>query len=225
VLWVGAGTWQASTQSPIRFACESSNLDENRLLRVAGWAALLSVAAYLLGLATFILFVASGDFGPLADLPSLFYVAFTIPVVLALHVILRSQGPALSLAAATIGILGLLVLGIFQALLITHTLTYEQQSPIVISAAGAVGIWPLLANYLALRGKVFPVGLIWAGLIAGVGLLLLGVGFWAGGQQSPVSVIGALTSYISYPIWVIWLGRWLLRSSAGGIISGQAQRG
>jgi hypothetical protein len=134
------------------------------------------------------LFVATGDFGPLADLSSLFYVAFTIPVVLALHVILRSQGPALSLAAATIGILSLLVLGIFQALLITGTLTYEQ----------------------------FPLGLIWAGLIAGVGLLLLGVGFWAGGQQSPVSVIGALTSYISYPIWVIWLGRWLLRSSAGG---------
>jgi hypothetical protein len=188
-------------------------MNENRLLRVAGWSAFLSVAASWAGLATFVLFVATGDFGPLADLPSLFYVAFTIPVVLALHVILRSQGPALSLAAATIGILALLVLGIFQALLITGTLTYEQQSPIVISAAGAMGIWPLLANYLALRGKVFPVGLIWAGLIDGVGLLLLGVGYWAGGQQSPISVVGALTSYVSGPIWLIWLGRWLLRSS------------
>jgi hypothetical protein len=188
-------------------------MDENRLLRVAGWAAFLSVAAYLLGLVTFILFVATGDFGPLADLPSLFWVAFTIPVALALHVILRSQGPALSLAAATIGILGQVVVAIFQALLITHTLTYEQQSPIVITAAGAVGIWPLLAMSLALRGKVFPVGLIWAGLIAGVGLLLLGVGYWAGGQQSPLSVVGALASYVSYPIWQIWLGRWLLRSA------------
>jgi hypothetical protein len=188
-------------------------MDENRLLRVAGWAALLSAASNLLGLITTISFFAVGDFGPLADLPSLLWVAFTIPVALALHVLLRSQAPVLSLAAATIGILSLLVIGIFQVLLVTRVVTFEKQSPIVITATGAVGIWLLLANYLALRADVFPPRLIWAGLIAGVGFLLLGGGFWVAGLQSPVMIVGFLTSALSYLLWQTWLGRWLLRSS------------
>jgi hypothetical protein len=188
-------------------------MNENRLLRVAGWAALLSVASNLLGLFTTFLFFATGDFGPLADLPSLLWVAFTIPVALALHVLLRSQGPGLSLAAAAIGVLSFLVIGIYQALLVLGVLAFEQQSQIVITASGAVGVWLLLANYLALRGKVFPLGLIRAGLIAGVGFLLLAVGYWGWGLQSLVMLAGFFTSAVSYLLWQIWLGRWLLRSS------------
>jgi hypothetical protein len=187
-------------------------MSENQLLRVAGWAAFLSVASNLLGLFTTFLFFATGDFGPLADLPSLLWVVFTIPVALALHVVLRSQGPVLSLAAAAIGVLSLLVIGIYQALLVTGVLAFEQQSQIVITATGAVGVWLLLANYLALRGRVFPLRLIWAGLIAGMGLLLLAVGYWAWGLQSPVMLLGFVVSAPSYLLWLIWLGGWLLRS-------------
>jgi hypothetical protein len=60
---------------------------------------------------------------------------------------------------------------------------------------------------------VFPPRLIWAGLIAGVGFLLLGGGFWVAGLQSPVMIVGFLTSALSYLLWQTWLGRWLLRSS------------
>src|SRR5215813_12202939 len=167
-------------------------------VRLAGWAAIVSVVANLLSLITFIMFIVAGDFGPLADIPSLLWVALTIPVALAMHLILRSQAPVLSLAAAIIGILGLLVIGIFQALLVMHVLTFEQQSPVVITASAAVGIWLVLANYLARRGTLFPPGLIWAGLIAGVGFLLLVVGYWVGGLKSPVMIIGYLVSTISY---------------------------
>jgi hypothetical protein len=108
---------------------------------------------------------------------------------------------------------GLLVIGIFQTLLVTRILTMEQQIPIVIPANGAIGIWLLLTSSLALRGKVFPLRLIWAGLIAGVGFLLIGVGYLVGGQQSPVLVVGFVAA-LSYPLYQILLGRWLLHRGA-----------
>ena len=54
-------------------------------LRLVGWGSILGAAANLLGLITFIMFMTVGDFGPLADVPSLLWVAFTIPVALALQ--------------------------------------------------------------------------------------------------------------------------------------------
>lgn len=199
-------------------------MDENRLFRLAGWASILSMVSTLLSLTTYIWLATTGDWGPFADLSSFVWVAFTIPVILALHVILRSQAPALSLAAATIGILSLLVAGIFQALLVTGVLTYEQQSPIVISATGTFGIWLVVASYLAMRGKVLPLGLTWVGLITGAGFLLLGVGFWVGGQQSPLTYAGAIATFLGSPIWAIWLGVWILRSRSPQPAFDPAQR-
>jgi hypothetical protein len=162
-------------------------------LRYAGWAAMLSAMTSLLTVITGILmFTVSPFFGGFSDVFSVLTVGFMIPVAPALHFLLRSQAPVLSLAAAVIGILSMVLYGILLALLVARVLTYEQVSLTNIIASGGIGIWLLLANYAAVRGKVFPRGLAWTGLITGGGFLVLVLGF------------------AIYPIWAVWLGRWLL---------------
>ncbi len=162
-------------------------------LRYAGSVATLGAVTSLLTVITGILmFTLSPFFGGLSDVFSVLTLASMIPVALALHFLLRSQAPALSLAATAIGILSMLLYGILQALLVASVLTYTHVSLTNITASAGIGIWLLLTNHAALRGKMFPRGLAWAGLIAGAGFLVLVLGF---------SI---------YPIWAVWLGRWLL---------------
>ena len=166
-------------------------------LRYAGWAAILGAVASLLNVISGILwlmFTFSPFFGGLSDMFSVLSLALMIPVALALHLLLRPRAPVLSLVAAAIGILSMLVYGILQALLVAGVLTYQQVSLPNITASAGVGIWLLLANYAALRSEVLPRGLAWAGLITGAGFLVLVLGF------------------LIYPVWAIWLSRWLLRS-------------
>jgi hypothetical protein len=169
-------------------------------LRLTGWAAFLGAVASLLTVITGILWLVLSRnlfFGGVTDTLSVLTLALMLPVALALHLLLSSQAPVLSRLAAGIGILSMLVYGILQALLVKGVLTYEQVSVPNIAASAGVGIWLLLANYAALRGRVFPRGLAWAGLIAGAGFLVLVPGF------------------LIYPVWAIWLGRWLLAKPTG----------
>ena len=164
-------------------------------LRFAGWAAILSATASVLTVITgilWIMFTLNPFYGGLTDLFSVLSVALMLPLALALHPLLRSQVPVLSFVAAAIGIIGMLAYGMMQTLLVVGILTYEQVSLTNVAASAAIGIWLILINYTALRGKVFPRGLAWAGLIAGAGFVVLVLGF---------SI---------YPIWSIWLGRLFL---------------
>jgi hypothetical protein len=167
-------------------------------LRYAGWAAMLSAMTSLLTVITGILmFTVSPFFGGFSDVFSVLTVGFMIPVALALHFLLRSQAPTLSLAAAVIGVLSMLLIGMLKALLVASALTYGQISLADIATSAGIGVWLLLANYAALRGKVFPRGLAWAGLIAGGGFLVIVLGF------------------LIYPVWAIWLRHWLLAKRYG----------
>lgn len=94
--------------------------------RFAGWAAILGAATSLLTvIAGILMFTVSPFFGGLSDTFSLLSLALMIPVVLALHLLLRSQATVLSPLAAAIGILSMLVYGVLQALLLASVLTYE----------------------------------------------------------------------------------------------------
>src|SRR5262245_35075463 len=109
-------------------------------LRFAGWAAILGAVTSLLTVITGILmFTVSPFFGGFSDVFSVLTVGFMIPVALALYFLLRSQAPALSLAAAVIGILSIVLYGIVLALLVARVLTYEQISLTNIIASGGIG--------------------------------------------------------------------------------------
>ncbi len=189
-------------------------------LRFAGWAAILSAAATLLMVVTAILSSAL-KLGNTFSVVVMILMALMIVVALALHLILSPLVQSFSLVAAAIGILGMLLTCIVHALIMAGTLTQEQFNTTGegIGPVG-IGLWLLLVNYLALRGKALRRGLTWVGLIAGMGYLMSGVGALIGGSQTLVggpqnalSSVGPLGIFFVYPIWAIWLGRRLLAES------------
>jgi len=178
------------------------------LIRYTSRFAYLSAAATLLQIVTGLLFVTIGGiFGPITDVAGVLQALSMIALALVLHLILRSVAQGLSLTAAVIGILSMLVFITFQLLLVVGALTYEQVTLIVITSGGGMGIWLLLVNYLAMRGKVFPRGLVWLGLIAGAGFLVQTVSFWVWELENPLFFVGSSVAYFGYLFWAIWLGR------------------
>src|SRR5262245_45024282 len=96
-----------------------------------------------------------------------------LPVAMALHLLLRSQAPVRSAWAAVAGTLGMSADGTLQSLLEAHGLTFQQVNiPTTVASAG-LGVWLLMAKYAALGYTVFPRGVAWAGLIAGLGFVVL----------------------------------------------------
>lgn len=177
-------------------------------VRYLTWATYLSAAATIFMAITGILFFTVGaPFGTVNDVFSVIQAILLIAVAVAFHQIVRTEAPTLSLAAAAIGILGMLVIAILQSLLVVGVLPYEQVGRTVIAASGGIGIWLILANYGAVRYALVSKGLAAVGMIVGVGYLALVVGFGAGGLESPLFFIGSMAAYYGYPIWAIWLGR------------------
>src|SRR5262249_16240228 len=183
------------------------------ILRMAGRAAISSAAAGLLLVATAIVSSALklGNTNTFSVV-LMILMALMIVVALALYPILRSQAPAISLAATAIGILAMLLEIVVHALLLASVLSQDQFSLTGEGIGpGGMGLWVVLANYVALQSKALPRGLAWTGLITGAGWLMTGVGALIGGPQNLLSSIGPLGMFFVYPVWAIWLGRWLRR--------------
>jgi hypothetical protein len=185
-------------------------MTKSPLFRYAGWSAYVSAAATVVVFVTAILFFAGGGpFGILNDISSVFQVLFMLPVALALYQLLRPSAQFLNTVALATGIVGMLVSGFGQSLLVFGIITY-QQSLLFFPAGAAIGIWLVLANVQALSSELLPRGLAWAGVLSGASYILTVAGFLLGGQQSPFFYMGGLVLVIAYPIWAIWLGRMLL---------------
>jgi hypothetical protein len=191
------------------------------LLCTAGWAAYLSAAASIVTFVTGILFFSAGQpWGTINDAASVFQVLFMLPIVLALHhlFLLGPSAPALSLLAAVIGTIGMLVTAVLQTLLVFGKVKFEQTIRTTLTAGGGIGIgiWLVLIGCLALASGVLPGGLAWLGLVAGGGYILVVVGFWLGGQRNPLFMVGSLVAVIGYSMWAIWLGRVFLSGTLTG---------
>ena len=177
-------------------------------IRYTSLFAYLSAAATLLQIVTGLLFVSIGGiFGPITDVAGVLQAVLQSLWHWLLHLILRSEAQGLSLTAAVIGILSMLRvhrISVASGGWSTHLRTGHLYCNY---GRWGVGIWLLLVNYLALRGKVFPRGLSWLGLIAGAGFLVQMVSFWIWELESPLFFIGSSVAYFGYLFWAIWLGR------------------
>ena len=179
-----------------------------------GWAAYLSAAATMATAITGVLFFTQGErFGKINDAASVVQMLFTLPVAVGLYPLIRQDGDGLALLATGIGVSGMLVAAVLQALLVISVVKYEQTVAAVLGAGGAIGAWLVLANVLALAAQTLPGSLAIAGIATGVGYVLLAIGFRIGGQEHPLSYAGALLALVGYSIWSIWLGT-LFTSSA-----------
>jgi hypothetical protein len=160
---------------------------------------------------TALLFFAVGErFGKINDALSVAQMVLMLPVVVALLLLHPTGATGLALLAAVVGIVGMVVTAVLQGLLVIEVVKFEQTITTVLAAGGAVGLWLILTNVLALFGEILPTSLVVFGIVGGVGYVLAAVGFYSRGQQHPLFYIGGLLMVVGYSVWAAWLGRLLL---------------
>ncbi len=179
--------------------------------RYAGWSAYASVAATIVAFIFLVIFFSIGQpFGTLNDIFSVFQVLFMLPLVWYLYTQLRVSNAILNWVAVLFGVVGILTTASAQTLLVFGRVGFEQSLPYNLAGGAAIGVWLILCNALAMNQNVLPNGLTFAGIVAGIGYILLVIGFWIGGQSHPLFIGGGLAALIVYCVWGIWLGRVLL---------------
>ena len=162
------------------------------VLRMGGWAAYANGAVSAVGLVFLIAMFASFGagatapglvFGWINDASAVLAALLMLPLVVALHVLLRPHAPIMSGLAMIIGIGANVAIMVLQSLLVVEALTFEQQiGPVLIAFLGLV-VWLVMTGYLGSRSGAMPHGLR-------MGLLAM--------------------TYVGYPIWAFWLGQHLL---------------
>jgi hypothetical protein len=183
-----------------------------------GWVAIMSAVATVAMLITAIL-TPRLNLGNTFRIFVLALMALIIVLALSLHLRLRSLSPLLSPAAVAAAILGALLTGAAHVLQIANAISTADFNTLGEGfGPAAIGVWLLLANYVARQGRAFPRGLAWVGLIAGAGYLATGVGALirgpvGGGTQNLLSSIGPLGIFFIYPAWAVWLGIWMIRQA------------
>ena len=121
---------------------------------LVGWAAILSAVATLLTLITGYLFFSTGGmFGPVSDPASAFRMLLMLPIAGALYLLTSQATAALALVATAIGVAGMLITAVLQALLVFRAIEYEQ----TLAAPRVSGSsWPIFSP-----GRPGPCRAVW----------------------------------------------------------------
>jgi hypothetical protein len=180
------------------------------LIQLYGFSAYLSAVTTIFTLMTgFLFFKKGGLFGLLNDLSSIFQVIFMIPLGLYFFTLLRSETIVISTIIYFVGLLGMLFSVYGQSLLVIRRINFDQSRK-YIPAGTAIGLWLIIVCLIASRESLIPNLLGWIGIIAGSGYILTVIGFLKGGYNYTLFYLGGLLTGVSYPIWAIWLGKFLL---------------
>lgn len=181
-------------------------MDTSLLILVANWSAYISAIATILTFITGILFFTiGGTYGKINDISSVFQVLFMVPLALVLYRLLPIGTRMLGLVAALVGIAGMLVAVYGQCLLVFEKIDFDGSMK-YFPAGAAIGIWLVVTCAFALSHNLFPTGLAWTGMLAGLSYIVIVLAFLIRGQQNMVFYIGGLVLGVSYPVWAIWLG-------------------
>jgi hypothetical protein len=184
------------------------------LFRLAGWSAILSAIATLVGAVTLVIFFSVGEpFGTINDVSSVVIGLTAILILFALYQIHRPSAPTVSLVAFLIGALAMLIAALLQALLVINVLNFGAFGETVTVMFGIFGASLVTFGWLVYSSGTMPRRLAWAGIAAGIGYVLVNVGFILGGENHPLAYLGGALAVIAYPTWAIWLGRVLLKSN------------
>lgn len=164
------------------------------MLKIAGYAAVVSGVLGVVMVASLFAMYALFALGPSArdtalkvgwinDVLAIVVYGMALPVVPALHVLVKDTGSARSVVLALIGAGSLVATITLQWLLATGRLTFEAQILPVSIALLSAGVW-----------------------MVGTGYLLRSIGFLPHGVRN--GLLGMF--YVGYPIWAVDLGRRLL---------------
>lgn len=213
---------------------------KNQITRNAGWSAYLSGICALLSFAAYIAFLVfdlpqtmqGGNINRqtlTGDLIGLFQglsVLFMIPLAFALHQLADKRAENVSRAALIVGVVSMSVLLLFNLLVFLHILPETQGGAPISFLFGGIGIWLIASNSFN-RGSTLPTRLAWLGIVIGAAYVLFMLTYWLSGAanvessaalQSNVLFLSgyaalSLSSFLLYPIWSIWVGRVLMRTT------------
>jgi hypothetical protein len=141
--------------------------------------------------------------GLINDIASIFFSLSLIPLVIAFHALHRSFFPSISGWIAIIGVIAMLAAAILRVLLVFGILQFEQEVRPVLVANAVIGIWLILSGVMTRIERTLPQGLAWLSIIAGIGLILIIIGFWIGEQEHFLTIVGGLVSFLGILIWTI----------------------
>jgi hypothetical protein len=181
-------------------------------LELYAWSAILSSAATILTLITGSLFFTGGKrLGKVNDLFIIIQVLLMIPLVFFFNQLITPPNFLRLMITSLFGLGGILVSALGQIRLVSNKIDFEESQK-YFPAGGAIGFWLIMVNVFSRGSVVLPAGLIWMGVGAGIGYLLVVGGFLRGGQGDSFFYGGSLMLGILYPTWGIWLGRLILSS-------------
>jgi len=115
-------------------------------------------------------------------------------------------------------------MAVSQILYVPRIITSQQAGPLLTVSAGIVGAWLLLVCIAGRSTGILPRGLVWLGILSGVGMIILTVTYFATGGPEVSDIqaelpgvpamigfgLGVLGQSIGWPVWAVWLGRVLL---------------
>jgi hypothetical protein len=189
--------------------------------RTLGWLAIAIGGVTLIGVVSLFLFFTFGKFfGTLNDLCVAIEAILSALLAWMLYPAHRALSPRLSRFVLTAALVGALVVSIGSAFVVFDITGWFFAGLMNFFGYALVGLWLLGLNYFAQRMDRWPRRLVQFGLVSGtimaIGLLTspgivgrvddpeLAPWFW---YVAPVASLGWL---LFYPIWSIWLGRFLL---------------
>ncbi len=164
----------------------------------------------------------NGVMGLLNNAAGVAWAASFVPLAYVLYRATREHANIVSAAVFAFGLVGFGAAAFLELSRAVGQLTFVQETIAYYPVLGAVGVWLLMAEGLAIMETDLPRGPLIYGAVVGGLWFLANVAFGAGGLPSPnadapsneITDYGSLlfdTAFLLQPFWGLWLGRALLR--------------
>jgi hypothetical protein len=178
---------------------------------IIGYAAILSawatIGTFITGM---LFFLHSPRLGRVNDIASVVQLLLMLPVVPGTFLLTRHHAPILAWPGLAIGLIGVLTAAYWQGSLVFDARRYEQAGPAALKAGALIGLWLFAIGAGGLAVPLHAIGLSVLAIIAGVGYMILVIGFMRGAQSHPLFMAGSGLALVGYTAWAFWLGRMLL---------------
>ncbi len=176
------------------------------------WFAIVSATSWLIAVITISIYFAVGQpWGTVNDSASVVQWAAAIPLVLGVGMAQRGLG-LVSLSVTVGGFASLWIASGLTLLLLARIADFAQVGTPTALAAGAYGLWLLLAAVMLAGRSSLPVPLIAIMAMAGLGTALGAFGFVGFGPSHWLTYAGGALGGILYPIWGYWLAYLMILS-------------
>ena len=185
-----------------------------------GWIAIFTgVVAILAVICLILMYTVNQSFGKVNDVLNIFIGVASVTLALMLYAEHHARSPLLSQFALAFAVVGVIFTILGSILIIFGFTDFVLAGWYSSIGFALIGIWLIIFCYSFLNINVLPHNLIIFGIVSGAFMAvgLFGIPGIIRGIDSMesmpwylyVAFFGWLGTYILYPIWAIWLGRFL----------------